>query len=68
MKESTKKILYWTGLIAAVAAFVAITVSIVIDSARLMNLALGINALIQVPLWVILYRKKDSKMETNEQA
>jgi len=67
MKDSTRKTLYLIGLLIAVAALAALTVSIVIDSTRLMHLALGINALLQVILWTILRGTKDSKKELSKE-
>lgn len=67
MKDSTRKTLYLIGLIIAVAALAAIIVSIVIDSTRLMNVAIGSNALLQVVLWTILRGTKDSKKELSKE-
>lgn len=67
MKDSTRKRLYLIGLLTAVAAFAAIIVSIVIDSTRLMNIAIGSNALLQVVLWTILRGTKDSKKELSKE-
>ena len=67
MKDSTRKTLYLIGLLIAVAALAALTVSIVIDNTRLMHLALGSNALLQVILWTILRGTKDSKKELSKE-
>ena len=67
MKDSTKKRLYLIGLLIEVAAFAAIIVSIVIDSTRLMNGALGTNVLLQVIFWTILRGTKDSKKELSKE-
>ena len=63
MKPSTRKTLYLIGLLIAVAALVALIVSIIIDNTRLMNIALGSNAILQVILWTILRGTKGSKKE-----
>ncbi|MBR3032226.1 MAG: hypothetical protein IKH92_04315 [Clostridiales bacterium] len=67
MKDSTRKTLYLIGLLIAVAALAALIVSIVIDNTRLMHLALGSNALLQVILWTILRGTKDSKKEFSKE-
>ena len=67
MKDSTRKRLYLIGLLIAVAAFAAIIVSIVIDSTRLMNVAIGSNALLQVILWTILRGTKNPKKELSKE-
>lgn len=67
MKPSTRKTLYLIGLLIAVAALVALIVSIIIDNTRLMNIALGSNAILQVILWTILRGTKDSKKELTKE-
>ncbi len=67
MKPSTRKTLYLIGLLIAVAALVALIVSIVIDNTRLMNIALGSNAILQVILWTILRGTKGSKKELTKE-
>lgn len=67
MKPSTRKTLYLIGLLIAVAALVALIVSIIIDNTRLMNIALGSNALLQVILWTILRGTKGSKKELTKE-
>ena len=67
MKPSTRKTLYLIGLLIAVAALVALIVSIIIDSTRLMNIALGSNAILQVILWTILRGTKGSKKELTKE-
>lgn len=67
MKPSTRKTLYLIGLLIAVAALVALIVSIIIDNTRLMNIALGSNAILQVILWTILRGTKGSKKELTKE-
>jgi len=67
MKPSTRKTLYLIGLLIAVAALVALIVSIIIDNTRLMHIALGSNAILQVILWTILRGTKDSKKELTKE-
>ena len=67
MKPSTRKTLYLIGLLIAVAALVALIVSIIIDNTRLMNIALGSNAILQVILWTILRETKGSKKELTKE-
>ncbi|MBR2751188.1 MAG: hypothetical protein IKD90_08660 [Clostridiales bacterium] len=67
MKASTRKTLYLIGLLIAVAALAALIVSIIIDNTRLMHIALGSNALLQVILWTILRGTKDSKKELTKE-
>ena len=67
MKPSTRKTLYLIGLLIAVAALVALIVSIIIDNTRLMHIALGSNALLQVILWTILRGTKGSKKELTKE-
>ena len=67
MKDSTKKTLYLIGLVVSVAALAALIVSIVIDNTRLMHLALGSNAILQVILWVILRGTKNSKKDLTKE-
>jgi hypothetical protein len=67
MKPSTRKTLYLIGLLIAVAALAALIVSIIIDNTRLMNIALGSNAILQVILWTILRGTKDSKKELTKE-
>ena len=67
MKPSTRKTLYLIGLLIAVAALAALIVSIIIDNTRLMHIALGSNALLQVILWTILRGTKDSKKELTKE-
>lgn len=67
MKPSTRKTLYLIGLIIAVAALAALIVSIIIDNTRLMNIALGSNAILQVILWTILRGTKGSKKELTKE-
>ena len=67
MKPSTKKTLYLIGLLIAVAALAALIVSIIIDNTRLMNIALGSNAILQVILWTILRGTKGSKKELTKE-
>ena len=61
MKDTTKKTLYLIGLVISVVALAALIVAIVIDNTRLLHLAIGSNALLQVILWVILRGTKDFK-------
>ncbi len=63
MKPSTRKTLYLIGLLIAVAALAALIVSIIIDNTRLMHIAIGSNAILQVILWTILRGTKGSKKE-----
>ena len=67
MKPSTRKTLYLIGLLIAVAALAALIVSIIIDNTRLMNIALGSNAILQVILWTILRGTKGSKKELTKE-
>ncbi len=67
MKPSTRKTLYLIGLLIAAAALVALIVSIIIDNTRLMNIALGSNAILQVILWTILRGTKGSKKELTKE-
>ena len=67
MKPSTRKTLYLIGLLIAVAALAALIVSIIIDNTRLMHIALGSNAILQVILWTILRGTKDSKKELTKE-
>lgn len=67
MKASTRKTLYLIGLLIAVAALAALIVSIIIDNTRLMHIALGSNALLQVILWTILRGTKDSKKKLTKE-
>ena len=67
MKPSTRKTLYLIGLLIAVAALVALIVSIIIDNTRLMIIALGSNAILQVILWTILRGTKGSKKELTKE-
>ena len=67
MKPSTRKTLYLIGLLIAVAALAALIVSIIIDNTRLMHIALGSNALLQVILWTILRGTKGSKKELTKE-
>ena len=67
MKPSTRKTLYLIGLLIALAALVALIVSIIIDNTRLMNIALGSNAILQVILWTILRGTKGSKKELTKE-
>lgn len=67
MKASPRKTLYLIGLLIAVAALVALIVSIIIDNTRLMNIALGSNAILQVILWTILRGTKGSKKELTKE-
>ena len=67
MKPSTRKTLYLIGLLISVAALVALIVSIIIDNTRLMNIALGSNAILQVILWTILRGTKGSKKELTKE-
>ena len=67
MKPSTRKTLYLIGLLIAAAALVALIVSIIIDNTRLMNIALGSNAILQVILWIILRGTKGSKKELTKE-
>lgn len=67
MKPSTRKTLYLIGLLIAVAALVALIVSIIIDNTRLMHIALGSNAILQVILWTILRGTKGSKKELTKE-
>ena len=67
MKPSTRKTLYLIGLFISVAALVALIVSIIIDNTRLMNIALGSNAILQVILWAILRGTKGSKKELTKE-
>ena len=67
MKPSTRKTLYLIGLLIAVAALVALIASIIIDNTRLMNIALGSNAILQVILWTILRGTKGSKKELTKE-
>ena len=60
-------LLYLIGLLIAVAALAALIVSIIIDNTRLMHIALGSNALLQVILWTILRGTKDSKKELTKE-
>lgn len=67
MKPSTRKTLYLIGLLIAVAALVALIVSIIIDNTRLMHIAIGSNAILQVILWTILRGTKGSKKELTKE-
>ena len=67
MEPSTRKTLYLIGLLIAVAALVALIVSIIIDNTRLMNIALGSNAILQVILWIILRGTKGSTKELTKE-
>lgn len=67
MKPSTRKTLYLIGLLIAVAALVALIVSIIIDNTRLMHIAVGSNAILQVILWTILRGTKGSKKELTKE-
>ncbi len=67
MKPSTRKTLYLIGLLIAVAALAALIVSIIIDNTRLMHIALGSNAILQVILWTILRGTKGSKKELTKE-
>ena len=67
MKPSTRKTLYLIGLLIAVAALAALIVSIIIENTRLMHIALGSNAILQVILWTILRGTKGSKKELTKE-
>lgn len=67
MKPSTRKTLYLIGLLIAVAALAALIVSIIIDNTRLMHIAIGSNAILQVILWTILRGTKGSKKELTKE-
>lgn len=67
MKSSTRKTILWISIFIAAAALAAIIVSIVIDSTRLLNFAIGINILIQIVLRIILQGTKGSKKDLTKE-
>ena len=67
MKSSTRKTILWISIFIEAAALAAIIVSIVIDSTRLLNFAIGINILIQIVLRIILQGTKDSKKDLTKE-